>query len=213
MLKALPEVLLKRLVEKHGRPPSPARVASEIIGGDLKVATPPNKHSDGVPQWTNKVVALDGVNTRVLTKAIMQKMSGILTEVCLDTIGSYADGDSTRGLAIVYDEAVATLLAGNQQTDNKSGGDTGKGKRFELQRFRLSDQTTAAGLELPYWGKVVGAKVAVTMSNNFCLPLGDNKGRGPALFVEGASVANLLRSDGCFAWNIAPLPQNKSRSC
>ena len=64
---------------------------------------------------------------------------------------------------------------------------------------------------LPYWGSCVDEKSALSMSKAMVLPLGDNDGKGPRLFVEGSSACNLRTSRGCIAWSIPPVPKKKKQ--
>ena len=59
-------------------------------------------------------------------------------------------------------------------------------------------------MKLPFWGQVVFGDTAASAHRSMCLPLGDNGGAGPALFVIGTHN-NLKRSDGCIAWAVPPL--------
>ena len=77
---------------------------------------------------------------------------------------------------------------------------------MDVFRFELADKVSREAVKLYYWGKVIDARTALTMSKASCLPLQCIKGDGPRLFVEGTTSSNLSRSDGCIAWLIPRVP-------
>ena len=204
ILNNLHGFLIKRMVEKYGRPPVADSV--EATADNKNTPEAATKHSSGVGQWFHKVVALEGQSTHVLMKAIIQKLNCTLSELALHQMGQYSEGESTKGLAIVYDDAIAKVIDKDGEGDSLSNDKkVGKGK-IEIQRFPMTGISQSPKVEIPYTGKVIEEKAAVTMNKTSCLPLGDNGGKGPKLYLEGVSTANILRSDGCIAWNIPPLP-------
>ena len=64
-------------------------------------------------------------------------------------------------------------------------------------------------VKVPFFGKVIPAHVAQPMNKAQCLPLGDNNGIGPELFVESTSHLNCMNSMFSPAWAVLPLPMPK----
>lgn len=59
------------------------------------------------------------------------------------------------------------------------------------------------------WGRVLDEKAAARANRCYLVSLGNNCGRGPELYIDGTGVANVLASDSCIGWLIAPLPSPK----
>ena len=56
----------------------------------------------------------------------------------------------------------------------------------------------------------MGSSIADYLSKGMVLPLGDNNGKGPALFLDGSKFTNVKASDCCPAWLVTPiLPKRK----
>ena len=62
-----------------------------------------------------------------------------------------------------------------------------------------------ADFRLAFWGRVIDEKAASFLGKASCVPLGDNGGMGPSLYLEASGFNNPLRSDCCVAWLIGPM--------
>ena len=98
------------------------------------------------------------------------------------------------------------LVLAQAQLEKKTSASTIK---VDIIRTELANKSLRQNVCIPFWGKVVSETVAKVLPKAFCLPIGDNGGHGPTLYVEGKSN-NLRLSDGCIAWAIPPLPLKES---
>ena len=62
-------------------------------------------------------------------------------------------------------------------------------------------------LRLPLWGEVITEQVAKHTARTYTVPIGDNKGKGPALYISGTDFVNPRLSTWCAAWCVPPLPK------
>ena len=76
--------------------------------------------------------------------------------------------------------------------------------------MRTSESTGEPPITFFYWGKIIDHATAMHSNKALVLPLGDNKGSGPALYLEGGGVTNPRKSVFCPAWAISPLPKAKA---
>ena len=53
---------------------------------------------------------------------------------------------------------------------------------------------------LSYFGKVVSERVGYLLPRATTMPLGDNNGKGPKLYLDGSSVTNVVMEGSCLAW-------------
>ena len=93
----------------------------------------------------------------------------------------------SRTRAAVAVAAVANATTGSAvAAAKKSGGGAGK-LRLDVIRVAMANKEKRQNVMLPFWGRVVCEKVAMSLNKTFCLPIGDNNSLGPKLFIEGMS--------------------------
>ena len=104
--------------------------------------------------------------------------------------------DPTRGLGFARTET--------DVADNVTGPEN---KKMKVSKMSVQRVETTADEQRPlhYWGKVIPIEVAAGLSKPVCVPMGNNDGVGPRLFIDGRADDNLRRSCGCLAWAIPPL--------
>ena len=197
------DVACKRTVEKHGRRAMPSASSGQQDAG---LATPA---ADAVGSKTIDTKALvhdwaaltDGEEPDMIAlhKAIVAHANYELSKIMLATVDGYSSNSChANGIGIKLVKA-----------DTEDKGDRRQLKaKCEVHRLMLANKAERKDVKLvklPYWGTIIDEAAAITMTRSMCLPLGDNKGRGPKLFVEGNSANNYRRSDACIAWAIPPL--------
>lgn len=59
---------------------------------------------------------------------------------------------------------------------------------------------------LYYTGRIIDSVAACNSNRATLLPLGNNQGKGPILYLDGGQVINTRKSDFCACWLIKPVP-------
>lgn len=83
-----------------------------------------------------------------------------------------------------------------------------KGPKVTLSKVTTDDEKL---FSLPFWGRVISESAAVNLPKATTISIGDNKGAGPPLYLDGTSAMNAHKTDCCFAWYIPPVPQPKKK--
>jgi hypothetical protein len=79
----------------------------------------------------------------------------------------------------------------------------------ELGKFKLLMRGAGENSKLPFFGRVVDITMAANLNKNYVLPIGDNLGQGPSLYLDLSAHINPMRSDWCPASVIQKLPLEK----
>ena len=79
----------------------------------------------------------------------------------------------------------------------------------ELGKFKLLMRGSGTNTDLPFFGRVVDITMAANLNKNYVLPLGDNGGKGPPLYLDMTAHLNQMRSDWCPAAAMPKLPLEK----
>ena len=149
--------------------------------------------------WSSIIKSENGADTGCADDAIsaatmkntLAAMNLYFTELVVQT---YSDMDSTNcNIRLCFKKAT-----------NKGGKET-----TELTGMQRADVCSATKLALPYWGRVVDAKVASSLPRSMILPLKPLSPDSPMLYLDGSQCCNVKKSDACLAWIVKTLPKPK----
>ena len=99
-----------------------------------------------------------------------------------------------------------------QSTLKKAGEEGASANTSKVGLFRkqpCSAAITDPAQGLPFFGKVCSEEVAMTLPKHTTLPLGDNAGEGPSLYLDGSASLNIMRPGHCIAWHCRRVKASK----
>ncbi|CAK0797145.1 unnamed protein product, partial [Prorocentrum cordatum] len=192
------EIAIQRLSEKHGGSPpvrAPETAESKKDGDAVAVIEVKNPVLIPIGNWWRALLMQEGAEQHVILKGIVASAQTKISEVMMHHVAAYGTNQEVNGLCVKH-------------ADPREASTPNKKIKLEVHRVELANKSDRKDVNLPFWGKVVCEGEAVAINKAMCLPIGDNNGAGPKLYIEGLAN-NLRRSDGCLAWAIAPLPVKK----
>ncbi len=204
------QIILKELQEKFpavtSASPSDALVAAmEEVGGDAVDCKPELPDTMLIGDWERHVLAKDegGDDKAVpilMEKRIVAAANSYFLDVACDTLSKEPDG-LRSSLSIALKQALLK--------EGEENAKVTKATLFRKEAVAAPVRDPAFGL--PYFGKVVTESAASTLPKVSTLPLGDNNGAGPSLFLDGSPVLNMLRPDHCIAWQCRRVKVTKAK--
>jgi hypothetical protein len=197
------EIVEKRMLEKYEHRLANGTATNQSVSiSNLSTSAPTLEIPAGTPiaHWWLNILRQEGSEQLMLVKAVVAKAAWCVSEIMLSHVNEYGSGEHVNGLALKSSRAAETVPTPIKLKVGKVGN-----AKMDVHRTELANKQLRKNVMLPFWGKIICGDAALTMNKALCLPLGDNNGDGPSLYIDG-SANNINRSDGCVAWMIPPLP-------
>ncbi|CAK0814127.1 unnamed protein product [Prorocentrum cordatum] len=180
------EIVIQRLSEKHGGPP-PVRASvtaeSKKDGDGVAVTEVNNPVLTTVGNWWRALLMQEGAEQHMILKGVAA--SAQISGVMMHHVAAYGTSQYVSGLCVKH-------------CDPREAATPNKKIKLEVRRVEMANRSDKKDVNLPLWGRVICQGEAVSLNKAMCLPIGDNNGAGPKLYIEGLAN-NLRRSDGCLA--------------